>query len=83
VTVFIASVVQAGALVLWDLSHSVGAVPIELNTWNADFAVGCSYKYLNAGPGGTAFLYVREDLQVGDWGGLAPPPDGSCTPSLK
>ena len=70
---------EAGVLVVWDLAHSAGAVPVDLNASDADFAVGCTYKYLNGGPGAPAFIWVPHKHQAqfehplsGWWGHASP-----------
>jgi kynureninase len=87
---------EAGVLTVWDLAHSAGAVPVDLNGARADFAVGCGYKYLNGGPGAPAFVWVnpnhsqRHDIDVqqplsGWWGHAAPfafTPDYAAAPGI-
>ena len=82
-----------GALCLWDLAHSAGAVEVDLQLANADFAVGCCYKYLNGGPGAPAFIWVPKRHQAdfhhpltGWWGHAAPfamQPSFSVTPDIR
>ncbi|MCU6432562.1 kynureninase [Undibacterium sp. Jales W-56] len=82
-----------GALMLWDLAHSAGAVPVQLNEAKADFAVGCTYKYLNGGPGSPAFIWVPTRHQeafshpLSGWWGHAKPfemqTSFSATPGIR
>ena len=80
---------DAGAVMLWDLSHAAGAVPVQLDACGVDLAVGCTYKYLNGGPGSPAYLYVAKehlasvDLPLTGWQGHASPfaLDQSYTPA--
>lgn len=73
------AVQDQGAIMVWDLCHSSGVIPMELDDWNVDFAVGCTYKYLNGGPGAPAFIYaakrylgkIQQPLS-GWWGHAAP-----------
>lgn len=84
---------DAGAVVLWDLSHSVGSVPLALDAWEVDLAVGCTYKYLDGGPGSPAFVYAAArhhaalDQPVTGWMGHADPfamgPDWSPDPGIR
>ena len=90
---------EVGAVTLWDLCHSAGAVPVDLTAADADFAVGCTYKYLNGGPGSPAFVWVAPrhqdalDQPITGWWGHArpfdmaldfdPPPARSGWPSAR
>ncbi|AFR29115.1 aminotransferase class V-fold PLP-dependent enzyme [Arthrobacter sp. Rue61a] len=82
-----AKVHQAGALMLWDLCHSVGSVPLQLDEWGVDLAVGCTYKYLNGGPGSPAFAYVnasqQDCLQQPIWGWMGADNPFGMTESYK
>ncbi|TQV77587.1 kynureninase [Aliikangiella marina] len=84
---------QLGILVIWDLAHSAGAIPVKVDEWGVDFAVGCGYKYFNGGPGAPAFVYVAEkhlaalEQPLSGWMGHASPfefsPDYEKPPSIK